>query len=581
MDNGFRWGAQQVIAGQDRSQRFAIPIPIVLDNGKIILLYTRSRYVEREEDRGCRSIFMKTSTDHGKSWSSARDITSQVSMPCREDKNGRVANPIPAGYWGWLGLGPNHGIVKQQAPNKGRILACARRDDNAGVRSYVIYSDDQGSTWRFGSTVDQKSSECTLVELPNGNVMLNARRGGETSRVVAVSSNGGVSFGPARLDPNLPEPLGGCQGSSLRYGQDILFSNPANPNDKTDGTLRRSSNGGLTWPISERYTRRGEFSAYSDLVRVNNGVGVLLEWGRSLNERDRHAEIRFLVIPEEQLRRTSKIRMLKAKKDDKKDKNNKDDNKGKNQSGGSPSNPPRNTTTLINASGHGQIVSPAACGDLIGAGGNYVEGSTRLSGKCSNAGISPRIVNENGDSHIQFGTNGATGNGANDRSELAHTTMYPFGTKLFIGYEFRLPANYPARGGTFYGLQLWQCSPASPIAGMRLSATSGATPVDFMTRYNNVGDVKTHNYVLQPNRWHRFVIAAKPAVNGTGTFQVWADGQDLGTWQGNFGIPNNPACPPEYRIKWGIYKTSQPGAQFRVDYKNFRIGTTFEAVNNP
>jgi hypothetical protein len=97
MDNGFRWGAQQVIAGQDRSQRFAIPIPIVLDNGKIILLYTRSRYVEREEDRGCRSIFMKTSTDHGKSWSSARDITSQVSMPCREDKNGRVANPIPAG----------------------------------------------------------------------------------------------------------------------------------------------------------------------------------------------------------------------------------------------------------------------------------------------------------------------------------------------------------------------------------------------------------------------------------------------------------------------------------------------------
>ena len=294
MDNGYNWEVQQVIAGQDRSQRFGIPIPIVSD-GKIILLYTRSRYVERQTDRGCRSILMKTSIDNGKNWSSARDITQQVSLPCREDRNGRVANPIPAGSWGWLGLGPGHGIVKKQSPNKGRILACARRNDNSGPNSYVIYSDDGGSNWRFGSTINQKSSECTLAELPNGDVMLNARVVGQSSRLVAVSRNGGASFGDVRLDPRLPEPLGGCAGSSLRYNNSILFSNPANRNDKTDGTLRRSTDNGLNWPISKRYTKNGEFSAYSDLVRINNGVGVLLEWGRSLSKP--HEEIQFLVIP--------------------------------------------------------------------------------------------------------------------------------------------------------------------------------------------------------------------------------------------------------------------------------------------
>ncbi len=246
-----------------------------------------------------------------------------------------------------------------------------------------------------------------------------------------------------------------------------------------------------------------------------------------------------------------------------------------------PSAPPTSITVLVNASGHGKIVSPERCSDLIGAGGNYVESATHLSGKCANAGISPRIVSENGDSHIQFGTNGATGNGANDRSELAHTTMYPFGTKLFIGYEFRLPANIPSNLSqfSFTALQLWQCATAFPIAGMTVTKTStGTYPVTFMPRYNNSG-VLSHSYTIQPNRWHKFVIAAKPDVNGSATLQVWADGRDLGTWRGNLGVGNDPLCPREYRIKWGIYKGTQPGAQFRVDFKNFRIGKTFEDVN--
>ena len=300
-DRGFRWEAQQVIAGRSSTDRFAIPIPVVLDSGKIILLYNGSGYVEREEDRGCRSVFMKTSTDNGKTWSSRRDITSQVQMPCKEDNKGRVADPVPAGHWGWTGLGPSHGIVKQQAPNKGRILVCARRADNNGMRSYVIYSDDHGSSWSFGNAINQKSSECALVELPNGNVMLNARRGGETFRVVAVSANGGKSFGPAWLEDQLPEPSSGCEASMLRHGDSVLFSNPNSKTDKTRGTLRRSTDGGMTWTRSRQYNKSGDFSGYTDLVRVNNGVGVLVEWGPSLDGKDTHKEIRFIVVPNQDL----------------------------------------------------------------------------------------------------------------------------------------------------------------------------------------------------------------------------------------------------------------------------------------
>jgi len=283
-DGGKTWKSLQKIAGNG-TDRFAIPVPVVLDNGKIILLYLKS-----DLDRTYRDAYVRTSTDDGKNWSSATKITSQITKSTWDH---------------WIGIGPAHGIVKQQTPNKGRIIIGGRYMPKGGSgddqRSYAIYSDDNGASWKIGGSIDKKSTEVAVVELTNGKIMLNARCNDDKGyRRVAVSTNGEGSppaFGASYLDTNLPCPA--RAGSMLRYGDNILFSNPRDSSSETKGTVQRSADNGATWPWRQRYNSDGEFSSYSDIVRVSGDIGVLVEWGKDLSHP--HQEIRFIIVPKADL----------------------------------------------------------------------------------------------------------------------------------------------------------------------------------------------------------------------------------------------------------------------------------------
>ena len=298
VDGGRTWEPMQTIAGIMKN-RNGLPSPVTLKNGKIIVLYMWSKYVTEYKDRGCRKMYKITSTDHGVTWSKRVEITEQTQLPCREDSDGRVISPPAEGEWGWTGLGPVHGIVKRSAPHVGRIVFAARHKDTDGKSyAHVIYSDDDGESWEIGGSLDYKSSEATVVELPNGDIMLNARStGNDTNRVVGISHDGGETFDAATQDSTLIEP--GCQGSLLRYRDSLIFSNPKSRKNKTAGTIRRSTDDGETWQFSRKYLPKGEFSGYSDMVRKNNDIGLLVEWGASKNQP--HQEIRYIIIPKEDL----------------------------------------------------------------------------------------------------------------------------------------------------------------------------------------------------------------------------------------------------------------------------------------
>ena len=298
LDAGKTWEPMQLIAGKMKN-RNGLASPVTLKNGKIIVLYMWSKYTTKHEDRGCRKMFMRTSTDHGETWSSRVNITRQTQLPCIENDDGRVISPPAEGNWGWTGLGPVHGIVKRHEPHIGRIIFAARHiDTDDKSYAHVIYSDDEGESWEIGGSLDYKSSEGTVVELPNGEIMLNARStGSEINRIVAISVDGGETFGQATQDSKLTEP--GCQGSLLRYGNSILFSNPQDTENKTTGTIRRSTDNGETWEFSRKYMHKKRFSGYSDMVRKNNDIGILVEWGASVE--DPHQEIRYLIVPKEEL----------------------------------------------------------------------------------------------------------------------------------------------------------------------------------------------------------------------------------------------------------------------------------------
>ena len=81
--------------------------------------------------------------------------------------------------------------------------------------SHIIYSDDGGINWNLGgSTSQHQVNECTIIELNNGDLVLNMRNyTDDRLRKVSISKNQGVSWGDIYSDPSLIEPI--CQASMI------------------------------------------------------------------------------------------------------------------------------------------------------------------------------------------------------------------------------------------------------------------------------------------------------------------------------------------------------------------------------
>jgi hypothetical protein len=230
---------------------------------------------------------------------------------------------------------------------------------------------------------------------------------------------------------------------------------------------------------------------------------------------------------------------------------------------------------LVTVTGDGSIQSPAQCSPSIGSGGNYVEGSLRLSGKCERGGTAPRIATEGGNRYLVFTTSGAKGAG-NDRTELAHPPMLPFGRTYTISFRFRMPAGAPVHrtGQMFYPLQIWQCSPLSPIAGMRLMQGTSHR-LDFMVRSQNSSAPVIARQSLVPGQWRQIELTLRPARDSSGSLVVRVDGKRIGIYRGAYGADprmcRSPGGSNAWRMKFGIYKSNNPGARYEVHFDDVRL----------
>lgn len=284
-DNGKTWGKMQVL--KDNGPDVAsMPSPVVLPDGKIVLLYTLFP-IDAKIDR---HIYMITSDDDGLTWSEEVEITGQI---------------LDAGSQNGYATCPVHGLVKQYEPAKGRIIMPARVNVSVGEgtwttprAAHIIYSDDNGLTWHQGGYMDHPwGSECTVTELCNGDLLLNTRDGDDDVyyRYQAYSSDGGLTFGPPERT-ELVEPDKGCQGSILAYGPDpesedetiVLFSNPSNTLRRQKGSVKASFDSGRSWSKMFLYTSEtgnSMYSAYSDMTLLDDGrIGVFYERGKSYSD---------------------------------------------------------------------------------------------------------------------------------------------------------------------------------------------------------------------------------------------------------------------------------------------------------
>ena len=285
-DGGHSWGPVQVVH-TDRPNLLVNPCAVALESGRVLLMYQwfgasfHSRPIGQTVKRLHPGItgnqvshtLLRWSDDDGATWSEARDVTAQTK------RDGIITSTAS---------GPGIGIQLQHGPHCGRILIPTGEswgtDQELTNNVYACISDDGGATWHYGQAVPGNAglgTECQLVELPDGSVLLNDRSADQGhQRKTALSHDGGETWSSPHDEAQLPESK--CMGSILRYSwpvdgtSRILFANPAVTQGRSHGTVRLSLDEGRSWAVSKTIWP-GSY-AYSCLARLPSGeIGLLLE----------------------------------------------------------------------------------------------------------------------------------------------------------------------------------------------------------------------------------------------------------------------------------------------------------------
>lgn len=240
------------------------------------------------------NLGLSVSYDNGHTWQH-RVITSQVLSPL-------VAKHKLLSCFATSGAGTQ----KSTEPHQGRLLqqfACVADTNGNGVAennvdnivALTVYSDDHGETWHAGQPTDPhgipgkrlRFDENKVVELSDGTLMLNSRTStyhGAGHRIVALSSDGGESWGSYRIDESVTDP--GNNAQIIRAFPDakpgtlrsrvLLFSNTNDADDRTNGTLWLSYDDGATWATHKTFHDGG--TGYTTMaIQADGSIGILLE----------------------------------------------------------------------------------------------------------------------------------------------------------------------------------------------------------------------------------------------------------------------------------------------------------------
>ena len=188
---------------------------------------------------------MVTSADGGLTWSTPRNVSAGF---------GVAAGSMP---------GPGTALQLVSGSTAGRLLVASHH--GAYERDYVSISDDHGLSWRTINQSFPAMDEAALTQLPNGSVLLNMRHRASPSkgRAIALSQDGGDSFGPITFDPALVSPV--CQASIVSFGGATYFSNPASTSGRNHLTIRKSIDDAATWSEA-LLVEAGNSAGYSCLV---------------------------------------------------------------------------------------------------------------------------------------------------------------------------------------------------------------------------------------------------------------------------------------------------------------------------
>ncbi|MCU4174207.1 sialidase family protein [Carboxylicivirga sp. N1Y90] len=257
-DNGLTWSEIETVVDFPIGQSASDPSMIVDEvNDAIFMFYN---YMDLDKEKDVYYFHVVKSTDNGKSWSEPEDITAQIALP--EWKND------------FKFITSGRGIQT----SKGVLLHTIVNLEKGG---HVFGSHDYGLTWFVINQAIKPFDESKIIELNNGDWMINSRVKSIGHRYVHISKDEGLTW-VSKADEQLVDPT--CNASIIRYtstkdGYDkdrLLFCNANHKKKRSNLTVKISYDEGKTWSKGKTIYKGG--SAYSSLAILENGdIGVFFE----------------------------------------------------------------------------------------------------------------------------------------------------------------------------------------------------------------------------------------------------------------------------------------------------------------
>lgn len=307
IDGGRHWSPLILVADSGEAS-LNNPTPVYLPESNTLLVLFQQYPPKRNEtttaaglesDSVCRTL-VAVSSNGGLSWSQPTDITRQV----KKEEMSAVA------------CGPGQAIVLQTGPFKGRIVVpFASTGMDAGWYNYLVFSDDNGTTWHMSDTHSAYgTNESTVVQIGETELLVSARNhrfagdgftapiGWNPWNTAATSkfrafyrvqmTDTGFQWSAPMADPFFPDPR--CQGSLLKDSEGILYlSNASNTHHfkaadtglrsphptRVNGCVSVSNDSGRRWQVKKRiYGNRWTGFQYSVLTEVNpECIGCIFE----------------------------------------------------------------------------------------------------------------------------------------------------------------------------------------------------------------------------------------------------------------------------------------------------------------
>ncbi len=265
-DNGATWSTHKMVVGTDADHAlvggnhgFGDVSLVECASGKIVAIMVGGPGYFGSTPSNPIVPTIITSTDGGDTWSTPRTLTDELYNTTYNE--GAVQGSF---------AGSGRGLMLQRQKDKqlnGRIMfAMSHRFANNNVQEYIIYSDDEGNTWKFSTqSAYSGGDESKLVELADGTVMISVRQSGQ--RGYNKSTDGGVTWGTqakwADIDGNA------CNGDILYVNKHVMLHSYPNNGKRKNVTIKASFDGGKSW--SNPYVVCAPSSCYSTMDVTKDG----------------------------------------------------------------------------------------------------------------------------------------------------------------------------------------------------------------------------------------------------------------------------------------------------------------------